>query len=99
MGPEGGSQVGVPGGALSSSSELGLLSLTKGGTCWGATSPYPLPQALSLRGLGDHTPWAPTLAKLFPESTEWVDSTGSRGPMRVWGMQARAVGHVFFLTI
>lgn len=58
-----------------------------------------LPQALSLRGLGDHTPWAPTLAKLFPESTELVDSIGSRGPMQVWGMQASALGHVFFLTI
>lgn len=76
------------------------LCLIRGGGRWGNTSPYPLPQALSLSGLGDHPRWAPILAKLFPESTEVVDFTGSRGPMQAWEVQAGAGQRLFlFLTI
>lgn len=56
------------------------LCLNRGGFA-GEHRPLLTATSPPLKGLGEHTPWAPILARCFPESTQWADSAASRGPM------------------
>lgn len=67
-------EVGIPGCALSSSSvsELQQPLSVKRKVLPGKQHPFPLTQALSLHGLGDHSLWAPSLPNSSPNLTDWI---------------------------